>query len=85
MAKKSKFKSDMSEAIHSSAAALHKTGAIDNATMLDFDARHLVPSEIAPGQPLPAPSLKRMLSDMAESGVWDVEGDGEPIEPRQIP
>jgi hypothetical protein len=37
------------------------------------------------GRPLPGRSLKRMLSDMASSGVWDVEGDGEPIEPRQIP
>jgi uncharacterized protein (DUF433 family) len=37
------------------------------------------------GRPLPARSLKRMLSDMASSGVWDVEGDGEPIEIRQIP
>jgi uncharacterized protein (DUF433 family) len=37
------------------------------------------------GRPLPARSLKRMLSDMATSGVWDVDGDGEPIEPRQIP
>lgn len=37
------------------------------------------------GRPLPGRSLKRMLSDMASSGVWDVEGDGQPIEPRQIP
>jgi hypothetical protein len=27
-----------------------------------------------PGRPLPARSFKRMLSDMAESGVWDVAG-----------
>jgi len=37
------------------------------------------------GRPLPSRSLKRMLSDMAASGVWDVEGDKEPVEPRQIP
>ena len=37
------------------------------------------------GRPLPARSLKRMLSDMASSGVWDVGGDDEPIEPRLIP
>lgn len=37
------------------------------------------------GRPLPGRSLKRMLRDMASSGVWDVEGDGEPLEPRQIP
>ena len=41
MATKSKFKSDLSEAIHSSAAMLHKVGAMDKTTMLDFDARHL--------------------------------------------
>jgi uncharacterized protein (DUF433 family) len=37
------------------------------------------------GRPLPPRSLKRMLSDMAASGVWEVEGDGEPIAPRPIP
>ena len=51
MTAKTKFKSDLSEAIHSSATALHKVGAIDKATMRDFDARHLVvPAEIAPAQ-----------------------------------
>lgn len=41
MATRRNFKSDISEAIHSSAAALHKVGAIDKATMRNFDARHL--------------------------------------------
>ena len=51
MATKSKFKSDISEAIHSSAAMLHHVGALDKATMRGFDARHLVvPSEIDPAQ-----------------------------------
>ena len=51
MAKKTRYKSDISEAIHSSAAMLHKVGVFDKATMRDFDARHLaVPSEIEPGQ-----------------------------------
>ncbi len=51
MATKSRFKSDISEAIHSSAAMLHMVGALDKATMPDFDARHLVvPSEIEPAQ-----------------------------------
>jgi putative transcriptional regulator len=46
---KRKYKSDLSEALHSSAAALHRVGALDKATMRDFDARHLaVPAEIAP-------------------------------------
>ena len=49
MATKRKFNRDMSEAIHSSAAMLHKVGAIDKTTVLDFDARHLVPSEIGDG------------------------------------
>lgn len=51
MTMKSKFKSDISEALHSSAAMLQKVGALDKATMRDFDARHLVvPSEIEPEQ-----------------------------------
>lgn len=51
MATKNRFKSDISEAIHSSAAALHKVGALDKATMRDFDARHLVvPGAIEPAQ-----------------------------------
>ena len=51
MARKSKFKSDAFESIHSSASALHKVGAIDKATMRDFDISCLaVPSEIGPAQ-----------------------------------
>jgi putative transcriptional regulator len=51
MVTKSKFKSNISEAIHSSAEMLHKVGVLDKATMRDFDERHLtVPSEIAPAQ-----------------------------------
>ncbi len=51
MTAKRKYKSDISEAIHSSAAMLHKVGAVDKATMRDFDSRHLVvPSEIEPAQ-----------------------------------
>lgn len=51
MATRDRFRSDISEAIHSSAAMLHKVGAVDKATMRDFDARHLVvPSVIEPAQ-----------------------------------
>jgi len=51
MARKNKFKSGISEALHSSAVMLHKVGALDKATMRDFDARHLaVPSRIEPAQ-----------------------------------
>lgn len=46
MTTKRKFKSDFSEAIHSSATALHKVGAIDKATMRDFDARHLAVASV---------------------------------------
>jgi putative transcriptional regulator len=49
VATKTRFKSDISEALHSSAVMLHKAGALDKATMRDFDARHLVmPSAIEP-------------------------------------
>ena len=51
MSTKNRFKSDISEAIHSSATMLHKVGALDKATMRDFDTRHLaVPPEIEPAQ-----------------------------------
>ena len=51
MTTKTKYRSDISEAIHSSAAMLDKVGAIGKATMRDFDARHLaVPGELEPGQ-----------------------------------
>jgi len=51
MLPKPKFKSDAFEAIHSSARALLKVGAIDKATMRGFDASCLaVPSEIKPAQ-----------------------------------
>jgi putative transcriptional regulator len=45
------LKSDAFEAIHSSASALHKVGAIDKATMRDFDAACLaVPLSMEPRQ-----------------------------------
>lgn len=51
MAARKPFKSDISEAIHSSAAMLHKVGALDKTTMRDFDERHLVaPPAIEPSQ-----------------------------------
>jgi putative transcriptional regulator len=41
------FKNDISEAIYSSASMFYKVGALDKATMRDFDARHLaMPSAI---------------------------------------
>jgi putative transcriptional regulator len=51
MPTKTRYKSDISAAIHSSAAMLQKVGALDKATMRDFDARHLaVPPAIEPAQ-----------------------------------
>ena len=41
MKTKIKRDNDLSQALHSSALALHKVGAISKATMRDFDARHL--------------------------------------------
>jgi putative transcriptional regulator len=49
MAAKPKFKSDLSEAIHSSASALFRVGAIDKATMREFDESCLsVPAKMEP-------------------------------------
>lgn len=51
MTSKTKFRSDLSEAIHSSAAALHRVGGLDKTTMHDFDMRHLaIPDEMPPAQ-----------------------------------
>ena len=51
MAVKNKFKSEAFEAIHASATALHKVGAIDKATMRRFDEASLaVPAQIKPAQ-----------------------------------
>ena len=50
-AAKPHFKSDAFEAIHSSARALLKVGAIDKATMRSFDASCLaIPDAIQPAQ-----------------------------------
>ena len=49
MTAKAKYKSDAFEAIHSSASALRKVGAIDKATMRSVDESCLtIPSEIKP-------------------------------------
>jgi putative transcriptional regulator len=51
MATKTKFKSDAFEAIHSSASALYKVGAINKATMRSFDASCISsPSPLKPEQ-----------------------------------
>ena len=51
MKAKGKFKSDAFEAIHSSALALRKVGAMDKATMRNFDASCLaVPAVLEPRQ-----------------------------------
>jgi len=51
MVTKRKYKSDAFEAIHSSATALRKVGAISKRTMRDFDEAALsVPEPLAPAQ-----------------------------------
>ena len=51
MATKPKFKSDAFAAIHSSARALHKVGAINKATLREFDESCLaMPGELKPKQ-----------------------------------
>ena len=46
-----KFKSDAFEAIHASASALHRVGAMDKATMRQFDESCLsVPAPLEPRQ-----------------------------------
>ena len=50
MTTKRKYKSDAFEAIHSSASAMFKVGAIDKATMRSFDASCLVPAPLEPHQ-----------------------------------
>lgn len=51
MATKSKFKSDAFEAIHSSASALYKVGAIDKTTLRSFDVSCLTtPAPLKPQQ-----------------------------------
>ena len=48
MTTRPKFKSDAFEAIHSAARGLHRVGAIDKATMREFDESCLaVPSELS--------------------------------------
>jgi putative transcriptional regulator len=51
MTARRKYKDDVSEAIHSSASAMFKVGAIDKATMRSFDASCLaVPAALKPHQ-----------------------------------
>lgn len=51
MSTKSRFSSEAFEAIHASASALHKVGAIDKATMRRFDAACIaVPTPFEPLQ-----------------------------------
>jgi putative transcriptional regulator len=51
MTAKQKFKNDAFEAIHSSASAMYRVGAIDKATMHNFDEACLaVPVPISPRQ-----------------------------------
>ncbi len=48
MKRKSKFKSDAFEAIHSAARGLHRAGTIDKATMRKFDESCLASLPVIP-------------------------------------
>jgi putative transcriptional regulator len=49
MTRKLKYKSEVSEAVHSSASAMYRVGAIDKATMREFDESCLsVPPKMEP-------------------------------------
>ena len=50
-----KFRSDAFESIHASAAALQRAGALDKATMREFDS-----SCLAAPRPFDAPAIKRL-------------------------
>ena len=58
MTRKAKFKSDAFDAIHASATALARVGAIDKATMRTFDDACLV---------APAPILPKQIKRLRES------------------
>jgi putative transcriptional regulator len=58
MTNKRKFKSDAFEAIHSSASAMYRVGAIDKATMREFDKSCLS---------VPAPMEPRRIKRIRES------------------
>jgi putative transcriptional regulator len=49
MTRRAKYRSDAHEAIHHAASALHRAGAVDKATMRDFDRLSLaVPEPLDP-------------------------------------
>jgi putative transcriptional regulator len=57
MAAKRKFKTDAFEAIHTSASAMYKVGAIDKETMRSFDSSFLAaPPPLKPEQIKKPPS-----------------------------
>ena len=51
MARKLKYKSDVSEAIHSAVSGIHRAGSIDKETMRDFDESCLAaPPQLGPAR-----------------------------------
>jgi putative transcriptional regulator len=50
MTKRLKYRSEISEAIHSSVTAMYSIGTIDEATMSEFDKSCLVPAPFKPHQ-----------------------------------
>ncbi len=70
MTTKPKFKSDAFAAIHASATALQKVGAIDQTTMRQFDDSCLaVPSTLAPTEiKIIREGLQRKVAQIAPAG-----------------
>jgi putative transcriptional regulator len=68
MAKKLSYKSDAFEAIHTSASALYRAGAIDERRMREFDASCLVVPPIAPEQ------IKKSTVEKWETGAKKPSG-----------
>lgn len=58
MKNKAKFKSDALEAVHSTANGLHRLGAIDKATMREFDVSCLTAPSV-----MPPKRIKRIRED----------------------
>ena len=66
---KRKFKSGAFEAIHESAAALHKVGAIDNAAMQEFDAMTVLPQYAPDDGPLSAVQVRQIKAAVPQPAM----------------
>ena len=71
---KHKFKSDAFQAIHSSASAMYKVGAIDKATMRSFDGSCLTtPTPLEPQQIKKLRRLRSWKLERSSRVVWPLK------------